>query len=347
MSGCYLGHVAAGELRLLRARQPIDALLADPQTPEDLRAHLRLVQGARETARAIGLDVGGQYTSYAPWPGDRVVTTVVAARPGSVEAAGFWFPLLGRLPYKGYFDAARANAEAARLRAQGLDVCVVPVPAFSTLGWFDDPVPEPLLRGGDGRLVETIVHELVHATVYLPDDADFDEGVASFIGEEASVRFFAAAQGPEAAERRRAEVEDDRRLDAWILAFRGRVTDLYAELPGLPAREERRARLEEDARAELAGLFFGTRDTAALSRTLRLNDACLALAATYATDVPRYAATLSALGGDLPAFVARLREAAKAPDPRAALGAPAAPATSIREPRGRATRGRRSARQGS
>ena len=175
------------------------------------------------TARAnspsdLGLEVDGQYTSYAAWPGDRVVTALVATRPGEVEPAGFWFPILGRLPYKGYFDPEKAGAEAARLRARGLDVCEVPVRAYSTLGWFDDPVTGPMLRSGDGRLVETILHELVHSTVYVRGHVDFDEGVASFIGEEASVRFYAQAGDPEQAARRRAGVEEGHRLDAHILA---------------------------------------------------------------------------------------------------------------------------------
>ena len=106
-TGCYLGHLAEGQIRLLRARRSLDAVLADPTTPAELRAELVLVGRVRAYAETLGLDVGGQYTSYVAWPGDRVITAVVAARPGELEPAGFWFPLLGRLPYKGYFDPER------------------------------------------------------------------------------------------------------------------------------------------------------------------------------------------------------------------------------------------------
>jgi predicted aminopeptidase len=318
-SGCYLGHVAAGQLRLLRASEPVEAVLRDPATSPELRRSLERVLEARAYAADLGLEVDAQYTSYADWPGDRVVTTLVATRPGEIEPAGFWFPLLGRLPYKGYFDPACAEAEAERLRRRHYDVCAVPVPAYSTLGWFDDPVTGPMLRAGEGALVETLVHELVHATVYLPGHADFDEGVAAFIGEEGSVRFYAERGQAQAAARRRLEVMEGRALDAEILTLRDRVARLYEELPAGSEREAARRRVEAEARAAIAALPLETREPASLSRELRLNDACLALAATYAADVPAYARRLEALGGDLRAFVARLRRAADAADPREAL----------------------------
>jgi len=187
------------------------------------------------------------------------------------------------------------------------------VRAYSTLGWFDDPITGPMLRTGDGRLVETILHELVHATVYLRGHVDFDEGVASFIGEEASVRFYARAGEPEQAARRRERVEEGHRLDAHILGLRQRVQELYESAPPGAEREATRRRYEEETRAEIA---------APHAERLQLNDACLALAATYASDIPRYAEKLEALRGDLVAFVSQLREAADADDPREALLAP-------------------------
>src|SRR5262245_24941539 len=221
LPACYPGHVAAGQWRLLSGRRPIDAVLEDPATPPDLRERLALAAEARALARGLGLEVGGQYTSYVAWPGDRVVTAVVATRPGEVEPSGFWFPIVGYVPYKGFFDPERAHGEADRLRAEGYDVCEVAVPAYSTLGWLDDPLTEPMRRGGPGRVVETIVHELVHATVFLPDAADWNEGVATFVGQEASVAWYAAAGRTAEAERERERVEDDRRIAAAMLALRG------------------------------------------------------------------------------------------------------------------------------
>ncbi len=302
-------------MRLLTKREPIESVLADPTTPLELRAQLELVEATLDYAAGLGLTVDGNYTSYVDWPGDRVVTTVVATRPGELDPAGFWFPVVGRLPYKGFFDEERAEREADRLRGKGLDVCVVPVPAYSTLGWFADPVTSPMLRAGEGRLAETLLHELVHATVFVRDEADFNEGIASFIGEEASVGFFATRSAAE-ADRRRGEVNRARRLDDEMIALRSRVAELYEARPAGPERDAERARLEEDARIRLEALLGGDADRTA---RLRLNDACLAIAATYVADIPRYAAFLEDLDGDLAAFLARVRDAADEEDPRQAL----------------------------
>jgi predicted aminopeptidase len=311
-------------MRLLSARQAIEDVLANPETPDALREQLDTVEQVRSYAAELGLDVGERYTSYVDWPGDRIVTIVVATRPGEVVPAGWSFPIVGRVPYKGFFDPERASAEAERLRERGRDVCEVPVPAYSTLGWFDDPVTGPMLRGGDGRTVQTLIHELVHATVYVADDSDFNEGVASFVGEEGSVRFFAKTGRDHDAEAARHRIEDWRRVRAEMMRLRARVGELYANEPDAndqddAARAERRTQLENDTREAVRGLDLHQLDATATAESLRLNDACLALVGTYEADVDRYGQRLAELGGDLRAFVAMLREAAGSPDPRAAL----------------------------
>jgi predicted aminopeptidase len=318
--GCYYAHLASGQTRMLIARQSIGDLLAEPATPPELADRLRLAATVRAFASELGLDVGEQYTSYVDWPGDRVVTTVVATRPGEVEARGFWFPLIGRVPYKGFFELARAEREAARLAADGLDTCLVPVLAYSTLGWMADPLTAPLARSP--RLAETLIHELVHATVYLPSEPDFNEGLATFVGQEGAVRF-AERDGAEAAARERIRVTEDRRVAAELQAFRDDVRELYASAPPGSEREAARAERERSARAALAGLPLTTRDPAWLAANVRLNDACQALAGTYQGDLARYARALEADRGDLSRFLARALEAAEAPDPRAALLPPA------------------------
>jgi predicted aminopeptidase len=170
--------------------------------------------------------------------------------------------------------------------------------------------------------VETILHELVHATVYVRGQADFNEGVASFIGEEGSVRFYAEANRPEAALRERARIEDQRRIRAETLRLHREVGELYASTPAGPDRDAARDELARHTRDAVANLTLAGRDARELAETLRLNDACLALAATYGGDVGPYTEKLAALGGDLRAFVALLRKSAEAPDPRAALLAP-------------------------
>ncbi len=316
-AGCYYTHLAAGQTRLLLARQPIEALLAAPGTPADLAERLRLADAVRAFAPRLGLEVGEQYTSFVDWPGDRVVTTLVATRPGEIESRGFWFPLLGTKPYKGFFELRRAEREAERLTAEGLDTCLFPILAYSTLGWLADPLTAPLARSP--RLVETLLHELLHATVFVRDQVDFDEGVATFVGQEGAVRFAAEVGGAEAEARERLRVAEDRLVGAELQALRARVAVLYAGQPPGAERDAARSELEREGRRRLAALPLETRDPARLAEAARLNDACQALVGTYQADLPHYARLLESLSGDLPRFVARVREAASAPDARAAL----------------------------
>lgn len=310
-TGCYLSHLAGGQLRLLWGRQATSELRQRADTPLALRERLALVDACLAFARGLGLAVGDQYTSYVSWPGDRVVTSVVATRPGELTPAGFWFPVMGRLPYKGFFDPRRAEDFAAGLRAQGYDVCVSPVRAYSTLGWFADPLTAPLLALSSGRLVETLLHELVHATLYLPEDARLSEGVATFVGQEASVAFFARREGPAAEARRRAEVRDSRRVAARLEELRDGLARLYAR--GATRASAGPATLIAAARRDLAALPLTTLDARAVSREARTSDACLALAGTYTADLPRYDCALRSLGGDLERFVAELQPAGGEP----------------------------------
>jgi predicted aminopeptidase len=326
LSGCYIAHVAKGQASLLWARRPVAEVLADPHTPADLRQGLALVHDARDLARRLGLRVQDQYTSYVEWPGDRLVTAVVATRAGEVEPKGFWFPIVGRVPYKGFFALEAARDEAGRLRRRGLDTCLVAVPAYSTLGWMGDPVTTPMLRLSEGSLVETVLHELVHATVFVESSADFNEGIATFVGQEGSVLFFEERYGPSSsqAERERNRIEDERRIARTLGALRSRIGELYAEAPEGPERDLERKRLEREARATLARLSLPTRDAAQLAETLRLNDACLALSATYEGQLDAYRERLKALDDDLRTFLATAREAAERPDPLAVLLGPVA-----------------------
>jgi len=334
LPSCYYGHLAVGQAKLLMARRSVDDVLADPETPASVRERLELVQLARAYADDLGLRVEGQYTSYVDWPDDRIITSLVVTEPGSVEPRPFRFPIIGSAPYKGYFDEESARREADRLREEGLDVCLHAIPAYSTLGWFDDPLTTPMLDGSPGRLVETVLHELVHATVFVKSQPDFNEGAASFVGQEASVLFYQDGPGddgePEAAVRRRAEVRDGRRLAEALLEFREQVQALYDEAPDQDV-SERRATLESEGRARLAALQLDTRDAGLISERMRLNDACLALRGTYSRDLDRHAEVLGRLGGELPLFIEQLRGVKDSKDPRADFfaeldGSPAADA---------------------
>jgi predicted aminopeptidase len=312
-AGCYYAHLASGQIRMLLAGRDVGEVIADPGTPENLRQHLELAQQVRAYAAGIGLDLAGQYTSFVDWPGDRIVTTLVRTRPGEVDAESFWFPFAGTVPYKGFFDVERARVEAEKLHRRGRDVCLHPIAAYSTLGWLDDPLTAPMLRLGRARLIETMLHELVHVTVYVRDEPEFNEGIATFIGQEAAIGF-QKDPGKRALERRR--VQDDRAVARTLLAFRERVAELYLEGEAGPERDGSRAALERQTRAELAALDLATRDARKLSERARLSDACQALVGTYHGDLIRYGERLRELDGDLGAFLEGARRAAEEPDPR-------------------------------
>ena len=326
-TGCYYGHLAVGQAKLLWARQPIESLLEDSKTDPELRAKLELVQHARHFAAELGLDVGGQYTSFVPWPHDRIVTSIIATEAGAISPTNFRFPIVGEVPYKGFFDQERAEREASELRANDMDVCVSAIRAYSTLGWFDDPLTAPMLDTSDARLVETVIHELVHATAFVSSQPDFNEGVANFIGEEASVRFFAnppsgLSDDVPSASDVRTRIDDDRLISLAMMALKQDVEELYAR--DLPREEIDRARaeLETNGRAQLKDLPLQIADPERLSKAARINDACLAIQGTYVADTPKYREVLDGLDGDLLRFIARLDEATKADDPRTAFFKP-------------------------
>ncbi len=317
-------------MKLLCARQPVEQLLEDPETDAGLRAKLLLVQQARRFATGLGLEVQGQYTSYVPWPHDRIATNLVATDPGTIEASNFRFPIVGEVPYKGFFDRERAEREAEQLRAEGKDVCLGAIRAYSTLGWFDDPLTAPMLDTSDERLFETVVHELVHATVFVNSQPSFNEGVAKFIGEEAVVLFYSQmtvdASRESGAELDgasvRVRIDDDRKIAEAMMSLRDEIARLYAQDLSNPVRDQKRERLEAAGREQLAGLALTSRSALRLSKVARINDACLAIQGTYVSDAPKHRAVLDALDGDLERFVARLRDAAERDDPRAAFFAP-------------------------
>jgi predicted aminopeptidase len=278
---------------------------------------LRTVIATRSFAGEIGLEVGGQYTSYVPWTGDRIITTLVVTEPGELDARPFVFPIVGSVPYKGFFDRSLAEDQAENFRDQGFDVCLTPITAYSTLGFFDDPVSAPMLRASQGRLVETLLHEFVHATFFVESEPGFNEGAALFIGQEASVLFF--VEVPEKAHRRRQEVQDARLLAQFLLEFQRQIQALYAEADDPAERGRRRAVAEQAVRIQLAELPFSAYDGKKLAASLKLNDACLALRGTYTEDLPLFERALAGHQNDLKAFIAAVRTAAESEEARESL----------------------------
>jgi predicted aminopeptidase len=299
-AGCGTGYVLRAsyeEARLLWRRQPIDALLAAPDTEPAMRAKLELVGAVRAyAADHIGLRVGGSYTSVATVEAGQVVHVVSAAPRDRLVPVTWWFPIVGRVPYRGYFDRTDADDFAADLERQGNDTMVRPAVAFSTLGWFDDPLLSTMLRDDQARLAETVIHELTHATRYLPNQAAFNESLAMFVGLRGAEGFF-AARGDDA----RANHLAARWADA--LTFSDALAEVVARLDSAYAAgvdEGQRQALLVGLQGEVADRQWLTEEYAGFWRR-PLNNAVIVHDQLYADRLSLFDAALACTGGDLPA----------------------------------------------
>lgn len=194
LPACSPGYVLrAGweEAKILTARRPIHEIVHDTTASAELRGKLRLVQDSRDYAvRALELVPGDAFTSYVELERDTLLMVVNAAYEFDLRWKTWWFPIVGRLPYKGYFDFGKAHREADKLAAQGFDTWVRPSSAFSTLGWFPDPLMSTTLRADSVGIVETVLHEITHSTFFPKGQARFNESFASFVGHRGTISFF-------------------------------------------------------------------------------------------------------------------------------------------------------------
>jgi predicted aminopeptidase len=316
LSGCYYLQAAQGQLSLAAKRQPIPKVIQTPETPEKLRARLNYVLEVREFASAqLALPNNDSYRSYVDVGRPFVLWNVFATQEFSVEPKRWCFPIAGCVVYRGYFHESAAESYASRLRNKGYDAAIGGVPAYSTLGHFDDPVVSTMMPWGDAQLAATIFHELAHQVVYAKDDTAFNEAFASTVEEVGIQRWLAQAgrDGELAAwqtqERRAAQ------FHALLLATRERLQVLYAT--ALPRDEMYYRKQQEFGRLKyeytlLKHEWHGYRGYDHwFDRPL--NNADLVPTATYETCVPGFKRLLDSVQGDLPQFYSSVKELAKKP----------------------------------
>jgi predicted aminopeptidase len=323
-AGCYVFNQAKGQLDIAFNSRPIEEVYADPGLPEARARKLDLVAASRRFAvERLGLRPSRNYTTYFD-TGRRAVTYVVSAcRPDAFIPYTWWFPIVGSLPYKGFFDRADAEEEAAALRADGWDVTVGESAAYSTLGWFRDPVFSSMLSMSDASLASTVIHELVHGTVYVSGHADFNESLASFVGRTAALQLLEErhGRGSPPAEEARARFEDETLFDEFIADLYRRLSELYgSERPRgekLAAREE----VFAGAREELKGLVATFR-TASFRRLqdLPLNNAVIVAQYRYGR-YDQFRRVFGRVRNSWPAFFAAVSAAASSGDPLGAVEA--------------------------
>ena len=317
LSGCgslYLAQAARGQLQILTARQPIKRVLADPAAPADLKVRLESVRAAREFAvRELALPNNKSYTTYADLKREFVVWSVVATPEFSVNPKEWCFPIVGCVAYRGYFHEASADKFAARLRSAGFDTIIGGVPAYSTLGKFNDPILNTMMSYGDDELASIMFHELSHQLVYIPDDSSFNEAFAVAVEEEGLARWL-KFRGRESDLGKYLKHRERQSEGMHIIArFRGQLDALYHTQLDQQAMRGHKAEIFAALVRELRSMDarYGTQSGLAAELEGEPNNARLASLATYFDCVPGFERVLAEQQHDLPRFYAAARELAK------------------------------------
>jgi predicted aminopeptidase len=319
-TGRYLLRAGWEEGKILARRRSIAAITADSATPAPLRAKLDLVLAARAFAKdSLGLKTGQSFTTFSQLDRDTLVLVLSGAYRDRLKAYSWWFPVVGRVPYKGYFDFAQARAAERALTDQGFDARLGAASAFSTLGWFNDPLLPSTLRADSLTVANTVIHELTHNTFYAPGGAVFNESFANFVGSRGAQRFFLARGQPDAAAEVAARWQDEKVLGRFWAALYARVDSAFKAHPGEDAQQvatriAARDSLFSEARRTLVhelGPQLKTISLRAVER-VRFDNAVLMSRRVYLTDLDTFDAVLAKNGGDLRKTIAAIIEAAKA-----------------------------------
>jgi len=322
LAGCYVTRQAAGQMEIVIGQEPVEPLIESDRVNADEARKLLVVLEARDFAeRAIGLSRSDNYTTFYDTRGRPVSYVVSACRKDRFENYTWSFPIAGSFAYKGFFSRSAALAEAKALEEQGYDTTLREVAAYSTLGWFRDPVFSTMLRGTEAALVSLIIHELTHGTVHADGFTDFNEEVATFVGNRGALAFLAARYGPRSREVARAEAQfhDDALFDNFIRSLYDRLDALYASDAASEEKLRRREELFTGARAEFARLKSRFRTPAYFYfEKAKLNNAEIVAQRRYGGhDV--YERIFRRAGESWVTFLTWMRLAAAAPDPSAAI----------------------------
>ena len=329
-SGCsaaYIVRAGYEEAKILAARKPIVDVIAAPGTSAEAKRRLELVLTARDFAEhALELDAGDSYTMYTRLERDTLALVLSGARRDAFVPKTWWFPIVGSVPYKGYFSMEDAREAQAELEEDGFDTFIRATSAFSTLGWFNDPLLSTVLRYPDVPLVSTVIHEITHNSIYIPGQTAFNESFANFIGDRGAIALFCGMDGPDSERCRRAQ-------DEWAdnLVFAEYLNDLVGELDLLYGRDDIDAATKVELREPIfeAGRARFRDEVLPGMRTdrfrgferLPMNNATLLARRLYYDRLDRFEAAHVRLGGGLRETIEAIIEAATAnpDDPWAAL----------------------------
>lgn len=274
------------QVRLMLRRRPLMEAQADTTLPAAWRANIGLVMAARGYAdSALGLTPGSSFTTFAEVGRDTLVLVLSAAPRNSLTPHQWWFPIVGRVPYRGFFSLRRAQAAVRDFEARGFDTALRPASAFSTLGWFNDPLLSTTLDGHGPGVVATVIHEMAHTTLYVPNATPFDESFAEMVGYRGAEAFFRDRGDSAAAEWAAAVWRDEMRLGAFYAALVDTLRATYALGLTGAVLDSARALHYGAARERLASGLDGTLERYAGERLARqtLNNATVVGTTIYRT----------------------------------------------------------------
>jgi predicted aminopeptidase len=324
VSGCttisYYSQAVHGEYKILAHRQPVEKLIANPRTPAQLKDKLQLVLQLREFAQTeLRLPVDGSYNKYVDVRRKYVVWDLQAAPEFSLEPKTWRYPLVGRLAYRGFFSEKSARENGSRLAKKGFDVYVDGVDAYSTLGWFKDPLLSTFMEDTEAELAELLFHELAHKRVFASGDTDFNEAFATTVGQEGVRRWLGSKGRTALLEEHEMELLRDRQFVNLVMATRARLERLYGDAKARPAKPEqlRRQKQEvfDDLRRRYAELKTEWGGYSGYDGWFAndLNNAKLNTVANYYDYVPGFQRLLKSNGGDLEKFYAAAEGLSKEP----------------------------------
>jgi predicted aminopeptidase len=319
-TGCfsarYLMKQGVGQLAVLRGRQPIATMLRHPDLRPAWRQKLQLILIAREYAfRQIGLKRTGAYSTVYLTHGQPIAYNVSAAKPDRLEPMIWTFPVVGALPYLGFFERGNAERLAVRLAQAGWDTYLRPVPAYSSLGWFDDPIYSSLLDEAIERLIEVVIHETTHTTIFIRGQVAFNESLAVFVGQQGTLNFLAQLYGPLSRPVRRLQqsIRQGSRFATLVEKLYAELKTLYAQ--SIPRAEKLQRRVVLFARAqETYRQIFLPQRWGAFGRR-PLNNAVLLSYGRYSQGLRFHRQVYRRLGRDLAQMVALYQHAQHFPDP--------------------------------
>lgn len=327
LGGCQMGYLMKsgyGQMKLLSSRVPISEVLEKNNLSQKQKEKLLLAQQAREfSEKKLHLKPTKNYTSYVELGRSHVTYVVSAAQKWQLKHYQWDYPFMGKMPYKGFFDKKDAEIEEQSLQKENLDTYLRGASAYSTLGWFNDPILSSMLNYDDYDLVNLIIHETVHATLYIKHAADFNERLATFLGNKGAEQFYLQNEGPQSATLAKIKIEneDNNLFSTFISKELKELGEWYSAIP-----QDSRSENKREQRIRLIQERFNTElkpnlktDSYKKFPEIKLNNARLLVYKTYMQDLSDFEKLYKLVGNDFASFIQKCKTLESSNDPEKEL----------------------------